>query len=132
MAVFLYGFLGIIALIAFFNIINCIAMSVSARMREYGAMRAIGMSVRQVVRMVVGETLTYTLSGVALGCVIGLPINRILFRSLVTFRWGDAWELPVWELLVIVAVMLLSVCLAVAGPARQIREMTVVDTIGTQ
>lgn len=132
MAVFLYGFLGIIALIAFFNIINCIAMSVSARMREYGAMRAIGMSVRQVVRMVVGETLTYTLSGVAQGCVIGLPINRILFRSLVTFRWGDAWELPVWELLVIVAVMLLSVCLAVAGPARQIREMTVVDTIGTQ
>ena len=132
MAVFLYGFLGIIALIAFFNIINCIAMSVSARMREYGAMRAIGMSVRQVTRMVVGETLTYTLSGVAAGCMIGLPINQILFRSLVTFRWGDAWELPVWELLVIVAVMLLSVCLAVAGPARQIREMTVVDTIGTQ
>lgn len=132
MAVFLYGFLGIIALIAFFNIINCIAMSVSARMKEYAAMRAIGMSVRQVIRMVVGETLTYTLSGVAAGCAVGLPINRILFQSLVTFRWGDAWRLPVWELLVIVAVMSLSVCLAVAGPARQIREMTVVDTIGTE
>lgn len=129
LAVFLYGFLGIIALIAFFNIINCIAMSVSARMREYGAMRAIGMSVRQLFRMVVGETVTYAASGVVLGCAVGLPINRMLFQSLVTYRWGDAWELPGWELIIIVAVMFVAVCLSVAGPVRQIREMSVVDTV---
>ena len=123
MAVFLYGFLGIIALISFFNIINCIAMSVSARMKEYGAMWAIGMSVRQMRRMVVGETLSYTVSSVIVGCAVGLPVNRMLFESIVTYRWGDAWELPGWELLVIVAVILVSVCLAVASPVRQIREM---------
>ncbi len=130
LSVFLYGFLVIIAMLAFFNIINCIAMSVSARMREYGVMRAIGMSVRQLVRMIVGETLAYMVSGAVFGCLIGLPINRILFEALVTSRWGEAWEVPVWELAVIVAVMGCALCLAVAGPARQIRQMTVVDTIG--
>ena len=130
LSVFLYGFLVIIAMLAFFNIINCIAMSVSARMREYGVMRAIGMSVRQLVRMIVGETLAYMVSGAVFGCIIGLPINRILFEALVTSRWGEAWEVPVWELAVIVAVMGCALCLAVAGPARQIRQMTVVDTIG--
>ena len=130
MGIFLYGFLTVIALIAFFNIINCIAMSVSARMREYGAMRAVGMTVRQLVRMVWGETITYTFFGVLLGCLAGLPLNRFLFQTLVTKRWGDAWELPGKEFLIILIVVGCSAVLAVQGPARRIREMTVVDTIG--
>ena len=132
MSVFLYGFLAVIALIGFFNIINNIAMSVSARMREYGAMRAIGMTVRQLNRMVLGETMTYTVFGVLLGCVIGLPLNRVLFQNLVTSRWGDEWSVPGWELLVIVFIMLGSVCLAIMGPVKQIKKMTVVDTINRE
>ncbi|MDE7341187.1 MAG: FtsX-like permease family protein [Lachnospiraceae bacterium] len=130
LGVFLYGFLTVIALIAFFNILNCIAMSVSARMREYGAMRAVGMTVRQIVRMVWGETITYTFFGVLFGCLAGLPLNRLLFQTLVTERWGDAWELPGKEFLVILIVIGCSAVLAVRGPAKRIREMTVVDTIG--
>ena len=132
MSVFLYGFLAVIAMIGFFNIINNIAMSVSARMREYGAMRAIGMTVRQLNRMVLGETMTYTVFGVLLGCVIGLPLNKVLFQNLVTSRWGDEWSVPGWELLVIVFIMLGSVCLAIMGPVKQIKKMTVVDTISRE
>ena len=130
MAVFLYGFLAVIAMIALFNIMNCIAMSVSARMREYGAMRAAGMDVRQMARMIWGETLTYTISGTVFGCAAGLPLNRAFFQSLVTSRWGDEWTLPGWELLVIVIIMCGSACLAAAGPVKRIRQMTVVETIG--
>lgn len=132
MSVFLYGFLAVIALIGFFNIMNSIAMSVSSRMKEYGAMRAVGMSVRQLLRMVLGEAMTYTVFGLALGCAIGLPLNKTLFQSLVSSKWGDAWSIPGWELLVIVLVMLASVCLAVTGPAKQIGRMTVVDTINRE
>lgn len=129
LAVFLYGFLVIIALLSFFNIMNCVSMGVTARMREYGAMRAIGMSVRQLIRMIVGETITYAGLGAMFGCAAGLPMNRLLFMSLVTSRWGASWEVPVWELMTIMAVMASSVCLAVSGPARRIGQMTVVDTI---
>lgn len=129
LAVFLYGFLAVIALIAFFNIINCIGMSVSGRMREYGAMRAIGMSVRQLIRMVSGETMAYIIFGTIAGCAAGLPVNRLFFQMLVTSRWGDAWEMPVWELLLILSVMICSVVFAVMGPAGQIKRMSVADTI---
>ena len=132
MSLFLYGFLAVIALIGFFNIINNIGMSVSARMKEYGAMRAIGMSVRQLDRMIVGEAMTYTVFGVGFGCVIGLPLNRVLFQSLVTSRWGDEWSIPAGELLVIVVIMLVSVCLAVIGPAKQIKKMSVADTLNRE
>ena len=119
-------------MIGCFNIMNSIAMSVSARMKEYGAMRAIGMSVGQLIRMVSGEAAAYLVSGTALGCAVGLPLNRALFQSLVTSRWGDAWSVPGRELMVIAAIMLGSVCLAVAGPARQFMRMSASDTINRE
>ena len=60
-ALFFYGFLIIIALISVFNIINSVAMSVASRLRQYGAMRAIGMEIGQMVRMIMWETVTYLL-----------------------------------------------------------------------
>ena len=43
-----YGFLAIVGIISLFNIVNSISMSVSARMKQYGAMRAVGMDNRQL------------------------------------------------------------------------------------
>ena len=43
-----YGFLAIIGVISLFNIVNSISMSVSARIKQYGAMRAVGMDNRQL------------------------------------------------------------------------------------
>ena len=46
----IYSFLAIIAMITLFNIVNSISMSVTARIRQYGAMRAVGMDRRQLTR----------------------------------------------------------------------------------
>lgn len=40
-------------------------------------------------------------------------------------RWGDAWSVPGRELMVIVAVMAVSACLASAGPVKQIRKLPI-------
>lgn len=131
-ALFVYGFLAVIALISVFSIINSMAMSVSARMKQYGAMRAIGMSSRQLIRMVAAEASTYVIWGILFGLTAGIAINRQLFTWLVTSRWGDAWYLPFGAMTVIIVCVLLSVVWAVYGPARRIREMSIVDTIGAQ
>ena len=66
-ALFLYGFLTVIVLIACFHIINSISMSTSARMKQYGAMRAIGMSCGQFTKMLSAEAAAYALCGGVLG-----------------------------------------------------------------
>lgn len=131
-AVFVYGFLAVIALISVFNIINSIAMSVSARMHQYGAMRAIGMSGRQLVRMVAFEAGAYVGWGIVFGCGAGLPLNWLLYRSLVTSRYGSPWQIPTGALLIICSVLFFSVILAVYAPAKRIRQMSIVDTINEQ
>ncbi|WP_164510243.1 ABC transporter permease [Agathobaculum sp. Marseille-P7918] len=131
-ALFFYGFLALIALITVLNIVNSISMSVSARMKQYGAMRAIGMSSRQLLRMVAAETLTYVACGIVVGCAAGIPLNRFSFENMITPNWGNSWYMPWGALGVILLVMLLAAWLAICSPARRIREMSVVDTISAQ
>lgn len=129
-ALFVYGFLAVVALIASFNIINSISMSVAARMRQYGAMRAIGISVRQLQKMIAAETFAYLAGGLAEGLFLGLPIHYYLYRWAITERWGDMWSLPLGECMVIGAVMIVSALAAMTGPVQRIRGMSVVETIG--
>lgn len=131
-ALFLYGFLAVIAFITVFNIINSIAMSVSARMKMYGAFRAIGLSVGQLAGMIVAEAATYTVIGSLFGIVFGMLCNRALYDMLVTSHWGDVWKLPLGALSAILGIVALAVALAVWGPIRLIRRMSVVDTISAQ
>lgn len=129
---FVYGFLALIALITIFNIVNSIAMSVSARTRQYGAFRAIGMSGRQLAKMIVSEAATYAFFGSITGAALGLLCNKLLFEMLIGQNWGDPWALPLPNLTVILLIVLFSVVIAVRGPIKRIQNMSVVDTISAQ
>lgn len=129
---FLYGFLALIALITIFNVINSIALSVAARTKQYGAFRAIGLSTRQLTKMVIAEASTYTVFGSVIGAVLGLTCHNLLFGLLINYHWGELWAIPWAELGIIVLIMFLSVVLAVHGPIKKIRNMSIVDTIGAQ
>jgi putative ABC transport system permease protein len=129
---FIYGFMTLIALITLFNIVNSIAMSVSARMKQYGVFRAIGLSNKQLIKMIFAETLTYAITGTACGSIAGLMLNKLLYARLVTFHWGEQWSLPLTEITIIMAIMGLAVIIAVAGPTKRIRNWSIVDTISAQ
>ncbi|RKJ43972.1 ABC transporter permease [bacterium 1XD8-76] len=128
-AVFLYGFLGIIAVIAAFNIINSISMSVAARLKQYGAMRAVGMDMRQIGRMLRAETCTYAGAGIVAGTLFGLPVHRYLWNHLIYPRWNAAWEIPAAELCLVVLLVAVSSAIAVRGPMKRIENMNIVDVI---
>lgn len=125
----IYCFLAIIFMISFFNIINSISMSVAARTKQYGAMRAVGMEDRQIYHMIFAETITYALSGLIAGCIIGLPLSRFLYIKLVTRYFGATWNFPVLLIGIIVAFVLLSVILAVYKPSKRLCNLSITTTI---
>lgn len=124
-----YGFLSLIALIAVFNIMNGISMSVSARMKQYGAMRSVGMSADQLTKMIGAETVTYTLCGLFCGLAAGVPIHKRFYESFVTAYFGEAWEPPVLAVIVIVTFIIAASAAAVFAPAAKIRKMAVAEVI---
>ena len=125
----LYGFLAIIGGISLLNIINSISMSVSARMKQYGILRAIGMDDAQLKRMISAEAGTYAVSGLVVGIALGLVLNRKLYILLITHYFGAAWQVPWGCLAVIVVVVLAAVVLAVYNPVRQILMQPITATI---
>lgn len=131
-AVFIYGFLLIIALITVFNIFNSMNASVAARTRQYGVMRSIGMGAGQLYKMIAAEAFTYAVLGCVTGCVLGLPLNKMMFQFLIAGKWGTSWQLPAVSLLLIVVLCFGSAALAIRRPIRKIGKLSIVDTIKLQ
>lgn len=125
-----YGFLGIIALISFSGIVNSMAMSAAARMKQYGAMRAVGLDGGQLTGMLLAEAMTYALSGLALGFALGVPLSRMMYERLITHYFGLSWAMPTGQLAALAAFVLLAALVSVAGPSRRMRKMAVTETIG--
>ena len=125
----LYSFMAIIAMITLFNIINSISMSVTARIKQYGAMRAVGMDGEQLTRMIAAEAFTYAVSGLIVGSGIGIVLSRFLYVKLVTRYFGSQWSLPIVLLAIIVVFDTVSAVAAVYAPAKRIRNMPITATI---
>ena len=131
-AIFIYGFLIIIAFITVFNIFNSMNASVASRTKQYGIMRSIGMGADQLRRMIAAEAFTYAVLGCVAGCILGLPLNKLMFQFLIAEKWGTGWTIPVGSLLIIVLTCLASAGIAIRRPIKQISSMAIVDTIKLQ
>lgn len=125
-----YAFLAIIALVTVLNIVNSISMSVSARMKQYGAMRAVGMEKKQVTKMIAAEAATYAALGCAVGCIIGLPLSKLLYDTLIAGHFPYAvWDFPIGSLVIILLFVSLAVGAAIHAPAKRIRNMPITEAI---
>lgn len=107
-------------------------MSVAAKMKQYGAFRAIGLSNKQLAKMIVAEAATYAITGTICGSIFGIACNKILFSKLITYQWGDVWTVPFVEFGIIIIVVTIAVILAVRTPIKKIKVTSIVDTISVQ
>ena len=128
-SILVYGFLAIIAMITVFNIMNNISMSVSAKIKQYGAMRAIGMDAGQLTKMIAAEAVTYAVLGCIIGSTAGIPLNKWFFETMVTSHFGNPWTFPVGAIILILVLVAVSCIAAVYAPSKRIRSMAITDTI---
>lgn len=126
---FTYGFLAIVTLITVIHTINSISMSVSARTKQYGAMRAVGMDHVQIRKMIITEASAYTTLGLFAGCILGLPLHHFLYSQMITNYWGTAWQFPGASIAGILSFLVLTLLLAPCAPAKRICRMAVSETI---
>ncbi|MCM1261473.1 MAG: FtsX-like permease family protein [Butyrivibrio sp.] len=124
-----YGFLAIITFITVLNIMNSVSMSVSARIRQYGAMRAVGMESRQVTKMIIGESAMYAFCGMTVGIIIGLFLHYLIYVKLLITHFGGVWKVPLAAIGIVFLLVFASCVIAVYAPAKRIRNMPITATI---
>jgi putative ABC transport system permease protein len=88
-------------IVSLFGIVNTLALSIVERTREIGALRAIGMTRRQLTRMIRIESEITALIGALIGIVVGLALALLATAALAT--WNLSISVP-WATLIILAI----------------------------
>ena len=127
----IYALLGLAIIIAVLGIINTLALSVIERTREVGLLRAVGMSRRQLRRMVRLESIAIAVLGAVLGVVMGVVFGVVLQRAIAD-QGLDVLSVPYVNLGVFVLVAALVGILAALLPARRAARLDVLRAITTE
>ena len=116
LAVF-YVLLALAVIVSLFGIVNTLVLATFERTRELGTLRAVGMSRRQVRRMVRHESVITALLGAVTGIAAGLVLAAI-----VTSVFGDeglTFVVPAGSLIGFAVVAVIAGVLAAVLPARR-------------
>ncbi len=128
---FIYALLGLAVVIAVLGIINTLALSVIERTREVGLLRAVGLSRRQLRRMVRLESVIVAVLGAVLGVAMGLVFGVALQRAIAD-EGVDVLAIPWLQLAAFVALAAVAGVLAAVLPARRAAGLDVLTAIGTE
>jgi putative ABC transport system permease protein len=127
----IYGLLALAIIVAILGVVNTLALSVVERTREIGLMRAIGLSRRQLRRMIRMESVVIALFGALLGLGLGMGWGATA-QKLLALEGLKVLEIP-WPTLIAVFLGSAFVGLfAALIPAFRAGRMNVLNAIATE
>ncbi|MFI7042810.1 ABC transporter permease [Microbispora rosea] len=119
------GLLGIAVVIALIGIANTLGLSVLERAREHAMLRALGLTRRQLRRMLATEAVLLSVAATLLGTVIGVGFAWVGYETIVKRALSDAtMHVPWLSLGIVVLVAALAGLLAAVLPARRAARVT--------
>ena len=124
---FFYVLLALAIVISLLGIVTTLALSIHERTRELGMLRAVGMSRRQVRRLVRYEAVITALIGAILGTILGVIFAALVSRPLA----DEGFELsyPIGTLIILLMLAALAGVLAAIWPARRAAKLDVLRAL---
>ncbi|HWT22664.1 MAG TPA: FtsX-like permease family protein [Solirubrobacteraceae bacterium] len=126
LAVF-YVLLALAVIVSLFGIVNTLVLATFERTRELGTLRAVGMTPRQVRRMVRHESVITALIGATLGMAAGLGLAAVVTSQLADE--GLSFAIPAGSLAGFTVVAILAGVLAAVLPARRAARTNVLAAL---
>jgi ABC-type antimicrobial peptide transport system permease subunit len=121
----IYILLALSIVVSLFGIVNTLVLTVFERTRELGMLRAVGMTRRQVRRMIRYESVITALIGAAIGIALGIVLAVLLIARVdfITLSW------PITSLVVFALVGVVAGLIAAILPARRASRLNVLEAL---
>ena len=123
----LYVLLGLSVVVSLFGMLNALVLSVFERTRELGMLRAVGMTRRQLRRMVRDESIVIALIGAVVGMALGLVLAAMVADAL--SDEGVSFAVPVGTLIAFAAIAAVAGVLAAVLPARRAGRLDILEAL---
>ena len=92
------GFISVIlGMSGFINFINLMITNIITRKKEYAVMQSIGMTTKQLIRLIVNEGLLYALSSAVLGIVLSVLVGGTMIKIICNAIWFMTYKLLLWS-----------------------------------
>lgn len=121
----LYVLLALSVLVSLFGIVNTLVLTVFERTRELGMLRAVGMTRRQVRRMIRYESVITALIGAAIGISLGIVLSVLLIARVDFIK--VSW--PIGSLFAFAVAAIVVGLLAAIFPARRAARLNVLEAL---
>ena len=119
----------IVGLVGVLNFFNAILTGIIARKREFAVLQSIGMTGRQLKKMLVYEGLLYALGSVVFALVLTVALSPALSRVLESMFWFFTYHLTISPILVLTPIFMLLGCLVPLGVYRSVARSTIVERL---
>ncbi|MFF2154819.1 ABC transporter permease [Paenibacillus chitinolyticus] len=126
--VLVYGFIAVISLIGSVNIINTITISIITRRKELAALKSIGMSQKDLKKMIIYEALIYGISGSLQGIFFGCILSYIIYLAISDLVKLE-WTIPYVACILTFTAALFISYVSVLIPLRKIQKENIIDVI---
>lgn len=128
--VVLNALVALAVIIALVGIANTLALSINERTREIGLVRAVGMSRKQLRRMVRYESAIIAGFGSLLGIAVGIGFGWVAVQALPS-SFVDTVAIPVGAIVTMMVIAIVAGLLAALLPARRAGRMNVLTAIAS-
>ena len=127
-SILLYSFFGLISILSVINIFNIITSNIRLRRNEFAELKAIGMSQKQINRMLRLEGIFYGTTSIVLGLVISIIILYVLYINMLdTEIYGFTISVPL--ILITIILTYLVIFISIKFAKRKMKKENISDVI---
>lgn len=126
--ILMYGFIVVVSLIGAVNIINTITTNLILRKKEIASLSAIGMTYKNIKKMILTEGILYGLYGSIYGVIVGTLLSYAMFSNMTNimkFKWPIPWQ----SICIAVGTSIFIGLISVIRPLNRIKKSNIIDVI---
>ncbi|MDE7476778.1 MAG: ABC transporter permease, partial [Lachnospiraceae bacterium] len=97
----------IIGLIGVLNFINSMLTSILTRRQEFAMLQSVGMTAKQLQKMLIAEGLMYTASAALVSIVLGVAASRLFVSTIAESLWFFSYRFTLLPLIVTIPILLI-------------------------